>query len=649
MSIDVTTEFKTAFEESITSARLEFLILDKNDVLVDFSDRIGDGKNVLAFLGTLTLSHVSESREGTGSTHSSPASIKLDNSQGFFNEKFPSSLKTIDGAVASFDVTSNKKQSTLYNRECQFRITVVLKDGRTESGIIGDYLIGEMTRGLESFATVELTDKSLPLRREDSAVRVRDGYDFWKNKPIPFLLQECLKIRYRKSDGTLPSDFVIPDKVAIESAASIKGDSGDVRVVSHFGRQPEINDFGAWLNKGLICRALVMGPLAISLSDGGGPAGFSPGGASTPDVKTLYMGCDDELWSWNQLTEQSTLIDESTLGAGFNIRHLWYSVHQLKIYGVAYSIKSTYSGASSIQGETVKIFKYDGATFSIIATLSATSPDGVQTGDFCFRTGKASAGARQAGQTVSKTEGENVSMLYGQSVLYSRNNITFREMDTSLSTGVGGLPFKLEKTPFGTKFNTYYLVVDSTDPGNFHLRYSLGQKGFFVFNSKSITDIHIWYASFSDAPSAGPGTLRIKRINLVSGVSQTIVNDFDRGTGEKIDPLCGCPDTDSSSIYIGGVFWNEESSAASNGLIYKVASNGTLTKLYDAPVNGVSDDHFLTPIDMVHNEGGVGGLLVSLFARDRLGQSDAFVLATHSDTSSGDIGVKRSWRVRLSA
>ena len=141
--------YQKAFEGFITAARLSFFVKDTNDALVDFSDRLqDDGKNLLASLGQLSLSHVSESREGTGATSSSPNRIRLDNSNDFFNKKFLSTLKTIDSATASFAETSNKKQSVLYNRECQFRIEVVLKDGRTESGIIGDYLLGEMTRGL---------------------------------------------------------------------------------------------------------------------------------------------------------------------------------------------------------------------------------------------------------------------------------------------------------------------------------------------------------------------------------------------------------------------------------------------------------------------------------------------------------------------
>ena len=460
MSISTSQAYKDKFDALVKSWTLKLFIKDDNGKYVHFSDRTGvNGKNLLKNIGKVGF--VQEKKDGTGSTKSAAVTATLDNSSRFFSKPF-SNMIAESGAVASFKDSKNAKQSILFNRDAQIRMSVVFSDGREEEGIVATYTTGSLSRSkLSPNVSLVLRDKSLRLRNVNSAERVKDGLSYYSNRNISFLVKECLKVEFAQADGTLPSSFEIPDKIVLESAASITGVSGDKRVVSHYGRQPEIDTSGTFLKNGLICRAQVIAPTPANLSSAASPIVPEP----FPDAKTLYMGCDDELWRWDAETEQATLIDDSTLGAGAHIRRLWYSSEQLKIYGVAYSIQTTYDGSSNPQGETVSVFKYDGTSLTVIATLT-----NVHTGDFCFRGGSPDGAGRQIGQGGAGTlRGENIVMPYGQSVLFAENSAKFREKTSVFQTAITGTPFEVRDAPFRTKTGKYYLLMTEQIPAIFIL------------------------------------------------------------------------------------------------------------------------------------------------------------------------------------
>ena len=98
----------------------------------------------------------------------------------------------------------------------------------------------------------------------------QDGLGWYANKPIGFLVEKLLKEEFAESDGELPDYFVITKNIKIQTADSIAGKNSDNRVLSVYGRPPELSagaestfrankgsDKGAtWLEKGLICRAI---------------------------------------------------------------------------------------------------------------------------------------------------------------------------------------------------------------------------------------------------------------------------------------------------------------------------------------------------------------------------------------------------------
>jgi len=626
MSLTTTQLYKDKFDEIVKSWTPKLFIKDDNGKYVDFSDFTeSEGKNLLKKLGQ--LSFVSEKRDGTGFTTSQPMSVQLNNSSGFFSEPFLA-MTTEDGSVAVFGDSKNKKQSILYNRDVQVRISVVFHDGREEEGILATYTTGKMSRSkISPSVTLQLRDLSLPLRIQNSAERVRDGLSYFSNRPIKFLLQECLKIQFTDSLGSLPSSFNIPDKVSIESSASIKASAGDQRVLSHFGRQPEQDTNGAWLKRGLICRSQVMGPSQSNLSLDASPTAPVP----LPDEKTLYMGCDNELWLWNPVTEQSTLINDSTLASGINIRYLWYSQEQLKIYGVAYAAVDR----ENVHTTTISVFKYDGTSFTIIKTITNVSP-----GEFCFRNGVNVGGDPSnvaVGQIDSNEVGENIPILspHNLTVRISHDLHNFSSITAGGTNDVGIEGF-LDP-------GYYAAVTTSTQPSNtiINVSFTLGQKGFFVFNSQAVTNVYLWYATYDGATEQ----TKVERISLTSGTTQVIVSNFELNSGERIDPLCGCPNSSDDSIFVGGVHWDDGLGlVTSNGTLHKITSSGVMTLLYDAPVDSSSDDQYFTPLDVIHNS---SKLILTIFARDRVGGSKAFIFAEHSDSTQADVTIKNTGRFQF--
>lgn len=634
MSLLNTAQYKAAWDSIVQHYRVTIYIQDTAGNWVDFSDRTESrGKNLLKSVGTIAL--VSDKREGTGATSSKPITIRLDNSDRFFNQPFPSTLKTIDGAAAVFAKSENEKHSVLYNRAVQLRVSIAFNDGTSEEGELSEYIAGKLTRSKNSpFVSLELKDKSLPLRESDSAARLKDGLSWFANKPIPFLLEEALKLRYRQSGGDLPGTFVIPDKVEIESAGSLAGDAGDNRVVSHFGRQPEQDSVtGAWLRKGLFTGAHVIGPSPGNLSSLPSPP------PASPTLNILWQGHDDELWYWDAATEKSTFVGTT---AGFKIRRLWYSTHQQKIYGVAYKIYTTdpIADVNRHADGNVRVFKYDGTTLSFIKDLTD-----VYVCEFCYRDGRIVSTNSNIGQVSGFTTGENVPVFYPHKIIdnafqiFTKPGYGFEKVE---KIDTAGTPTIAGYTP-STLDEGYYVLRALQFSGIAHLRFSLGQQGFFVFNSQAVNDIYLWYAKYNDATEV----TEIWRIDLQSG-SETLLNsDFKISAGLRIDPLCGCPDAGSSVVYVGGIYWDDSSGlVTSQAVIYKIFATGVTTKLYNATDYSAAQKYF-TPLEMI-NSAATGDLIVNMFARDRLGKPDAFILATHTtSTPASDVTVLKERRNQL--
>lgn len=376
-----------------------------------------------------------------------------------YNKNYPSVLRTMNNNIAYFDYSRNYNKTVWHKHKV--KITLVGTDGKNvqmEDTLIVAIINNIKSSRKNNMATVSLWSLSLPLKNLDIS-NVRDGLSWWSNRPISFLLNKILKKEYGTipTSFVLPDSIKIPTaKYEARSAqdARVISQFGrapeydlDNDVWQNLGLTPKAIAKWQWTQQGptesdssigvlvstnnaleVNCRMstaitnadVVVGDSLTILQDDtynntgsyiikaisgnnvtleSPLAGKSTGGSRIPFViNRIYMGCSDQLWVYLPDRDVYRLLDNTTLGSGWNINRLWFNPNDGKIYGAAWQDHSQFGvdngDASSFvpyswKSQEVKIFTCntnmasDTDAITVIQTLS-----NVLVGDVSFRNGK---------------------------------------------------------------------------------------------------------------------------------------------------------------------------------------------------------------------------------------------------------------------
>ncbi len=325
-------------------------IRDKNRRWVDFSDRVKSRQNLLATIGNISLN--SERRAGTRAFVSSISSIEMDNSDGFWLNPFPA-LTATDGSTASFDTSYGATRPSLSNKWLRISIRMLIGDNQISEDIIATFIIRGIKNNL-SKGTVSLKIESFDqaLKRRDASI-VKDGDNWYANRSVDYLTKELLKVEFGgENSGNLPNTFIIPSGLTIETP-------DNVRTLSAIGQTPDFTDTDndgvadTFLERNLVCHAMVMGPEPDSLSTSGAvDSGLSR--------DTIYLGCDNQLFSYSPSTDTYRVLDDTTLASTYQIRALWYSAQKTQIFGIAVLTTTL----TDLFRGTFVFFNYNGSTIT---------------------------------------------------------------------------------------------------------------------------------------------------------------------------------------------------------------------------------------------------------------------------------------------
>jgi len=343
---------------------IKFYIQDKNKRWVDFSNRLGQAGNRLK--GISTISHKTESKTYGGVILSSISSVTMDNSDGFWdNPDEWQNLRTIDGYTAEWNVSTNGREISLQKAKCKISVVVQSENGTYEEYTLGIFYINEVsTSNSRDTTTLKLVSLGYYLKNIEAS-KVRKGKKWYSYVPMSFLIKELLKLEFAEDDGELPDGFIIPDKLEINVGE---------RVFSIQGIPPNSSDTG-WVEKDLTCRVIIW-----SYDDTVG--------------KGLFLGCDNELWFYDIVTNKYRYIGE--LEEGYNIEYLFINEKDNNnIYGVG-----IYRGINHLYGHldawkylesSIIFFKYDGVMFSELPISSEGetfySMPHIFDGKYCVRDG----------------------------------------------------------------------------------------------------------------------------------------------------------------------------------------------------------------------------------------------------------------------
>ncbi len=735
----------------------------RNSEWVDWTERAEDkGKNLAMNLGV--LSQTSEGRVGISSFQSSIKQIIMSNKDSFFSKPIPladsatssdffgnsfkSSLKTIYDNDAYFTYTNNYQNTVYGGRKVKVDMKVVLKNGFISQGEIGTFLI-ENTSRTSKTCTFTLTSLAQKLI-EQSAEVVKDGLGWYSNKPIGFLAEKLLKQEFADSTGELPNTFNIQKNIKIPTADSLAEKNSDTRVLSTYGRPPELSagtetsfranegsDAGStWQEKGLTCRAICAWnfgtnpdfnscvvtsatdeatTVAVNFGsvDYGGSSSLRPvpgdslcikndvtnnndgvyeitavseatntttltlkdslkGSASSDmefNISRIYMGCDNELWMYRPEKDlytsvnTATLATESVSGYKYNVKRLWFDSNRGYIIGTAWHDSydpDAPAGNSRLYSitTTLKVFKISFSSPNDVLTVLESSIKDVFTGEFCARYAEGS-GAEMLGQgnygAVSKNS-ENVLIPFPQKTIgapiqenhdvpgYGEHALLFIDSSNIIESAASITDSPSLTSPGRTKdletSKGYIPIIirgDDDAGSESILRFSLGQKGFIVFNQESNDSGCIFFSKFVyDASSDEYFDY------FFYDIEDDVVTTVNNGDGYKqnsiaLHPTCGCANEGFASVTVGLSGWkhNDGSGTAGECRSYIATINRTTDIKYDLTVNYDSNsdgsNSYPTFLDMISIDEGTlqayPKLLVSGIQRDKLGKNDMHFLA----------------------
>jgi hypothetical protein len=241
---------------------------------VDFTDKCGT--NLIQSVGQIT--HNMEGKAGFSSFTASVSNINADNSSGFWDKPIelhasftginatpeseppcygnsvPTSLTTTLGNIAYFTLSYNSSRTVFERRILKISLNIVNDDGSISTNDVGVFIIKNISRNLKTrLVEISLESISMNLVRADAS-SCKDGYDWYRNKDASFLTNKLIEKAY---NGVIPSTFIIDKNIQLETAASLREETGDNRTLSYYGKPP-LFDGTQYNNKIDPCEALLV-------------------------------------------------------------------------------------------------------------------------------------------------------------------------------------------------------------------------------------------------------------------------------------------------------------------------------------------------------------------------------------------------------
>ncbi len=560
----------------ILSAEIKCYIADDNNKWVDFTDKEEvKGTNRLVNLGAVT--HATESQEAIGAFHTTTQDIIMENADNFWDSPL-FDLTTVDGVTAVFGSTVSAQMSVFYRHRLKIAVMIQMKEGTPVETPVGIFLIEDIQFNNNKTISIKTVGLAKPLM-EHSAEPVKDGISPFTNRPIKFLVEELLKQEYGEIRGAsgnnrwrIPQSFNLPDDITLPTA------DGE-RTSSSFGRAPEW-DGTEWRNDGLTCRALLW-----SFGLFGHLKGWDGPSAPAESLKdTLYLGCDDELWSYNPTTDTYIVHDDSTLGTAYKIRRLWYNPTETTspssssptIWGVA-----TTDQSDSSRTVTMKIFWWDNPSVSDdITVITPTTISDIFIGDFIVRKGVFDSGSPDLSYVGvhdidppvdSQIAGWNTTLPFSQhltSLNDTAHNYNYTKVDgpqAELYDGGAG-EVKSAIGNIGVNVKSGYYKVATPGAGvvtDLKIRYSLGQIGCLLFNENAGTSgVILWFEYDSSTDRFISHTYDISGDTVTTRISITFTDGEGTGSAAPLMPTSGCVHPSDDKFYFGMVGFDEKPNIA---------------------------------------------------------------------------------------
>ena len=189
----------------------------------------------------------------------------------FFDDVLGETYRTINDHEARFGTSKGGTLTDWSGRKVKVGIELVYKDGsrNLEDVVIAQIKNIKTSRNSE-LATINLESVVQPML-DVSAETVKDGFDWYRNRPLSFLINELLHAVYKDSDGDLP----MPKQIR-----------GDALELSFSNNQPGFWDMGvpnSW--DGIEFQDVIEGLDVTAICDGE----FS----SIDTSHRLYVACSD--------------------------------------------------------------------------------------------------------------------------------------------------------------------------------------------------------------------------------------------------------------------------------------------------------------------------------------------------------------------
>tara|TARA_S200002703_G_scaffold25810_1_gene22164 strand:- start:612 stop:6215 length:5604 start_codon:yes stop_codon:yes gene_type:complete len=244
-----TRALRDTLEGKLVNYEIKMLIQDVNSRWVDLTDKATvNGKNTLMKLGSLTYT----AERLRGQLQQSISNIVVDNSDGFWDKPFPSSLQCtydtdfglIDPTPAVFNKSLNRSKNNLFRSKIAIRISYLLTGDVIPNDItLGVFTIEDITCEYKTnTATLRLGSLSQPLI-ETPAESIKDGAEWYNDASAELLVKKILQYVYLvKADSSAPAGAIKIDNTwEIDNITSIDVplEKSEKWVLSDFGRPKE--------------------------------------------------------------------------------------------------------------------------------------------------------------------------------------------------------------------------------------------------------------------------------------------------------------------------------------------------------------------------------------------------------------------------
>lgn len=346
---------------------VKVLIQDTAGKWVDISERVKRHKDRVTGIPKIKIN--TDSKTLSHRFYASSGSLVVDNSDGFWDGHVEFTLKTIDGAAATFNSSKASSELVWVGRKVQFRLIEFFGETYKEKAL-GTFLIDDIKTSLGETATVSLVDLSEPLRSRDASV-VKNGMSWYQNRSISFLVKKLLELEYgTETGGILPPTYEIAGAINLQTFDGSK-------TLSAIGSPPQETDTDGdgeanlFYEKPKSARVICMAPSTIGYSN------------KNDNKNTIYIGCNEQLFSFNPSNNLYTELSSAiTLGSGFYISYLWYNSVTGKIIGIAqmdlpvntdvYTIANDYGISTNRESPWIappaKVFEYTSAGGLVVKT-----------------------------------------------------------------------------------------------------------------------------------------------------------------------------------------------------------------------------------------------------------------------------------------